>query len=140
MTSKTTIVKTTDIKRGWHLVDASSKNLGRVCTDIAQLLMGKHKIGFSYHLDQGDYVVVTNAKLVQVTGRKLKEKEYNHYTGFPGGLKTFSLQELLQRDARRVIQHGVNGMLPKNSLRADRMKRLKVFVDENHTHADRFSK
>ena len=137
---KTTVIKPNTIDRSWHLVDAGSKNLGRVCTEIAQLLMGKSKPTFSFHQDQGDYVVVINCNNVKVTGRKLKEKEYNHYTGFPGGLKTFTLQELLARDSRKVIQHGVYGMLPKNSLRADRMKRLKVFVDAAHTHADRLKK
>lgn len=137
---KTTIVKENQVKRSWYLVDASTKNLGRVCSEIAQLLMGKSKTGFSYHLDQGDYVVVTNAKNVQVTGRKMTEKTYEHYTGSPGGLRSFTLEELLKRDARRVIQRGVYGMLPKNKLRDQRMTRLKVFVDEAHTHADKFTK
>ncbi len=138
--TKTTVVNPSSVKKSWHLVDASSKNLGRVCTEIAHLLMGKGKPTFSYHQDQGDYVVVINAKDVQVTGRKLTKKMYYHYTGFPGGLRTFSLEELLRRDARRVIQRGVYGMLPKNSLRDRRMVRLKVFVDANHSHANRFQK
>lgn len=138
--TKTTVINPKDIKRSWHLVDAGSQNLGRVCSEIAHLLMGKNTPSFSYHQDQGDYVVVVNAKNVQVTGRKLTQKNYYHYTGFPGGLRTFSLEELLKRDARRVIQRGVYGMLPKNKLRDIRMTRLKVFVDDKHTHADKLTK
>lgn len=140
MNQKTTVIKPTAIKRTWHLVDASSDNLGRVCTQIATLLIGKGKADFSYHQDPGDYVVVTNASKIQVTGRKLKQKIYNSYSGHPGGLKSFTLQELLVRDPRRVITHGVYGMLPKNKLRDTRMTRLKVFATSEHTHSDKFTK
>jgi large subunit ribosomal protein L13 len=140
MNQKTTVINPKDIKRSWHLIDASSDNLGRVCTQIAALLMGKGKVDFSYHQDPGDYVVVINASKIQVSGRKLKQKVYNSYSGHPGGLKSFTLQELLSRDSRRVIIHGVYGMLPKNKLRDARMTRLKVFATSEHTHSDKFTK
>lgn len=134
---KTTVALPAETKRLWHLIDASSANLGRVLTQISVLLMGKNKRNFSYHVDQGDYVVVINASKIRVTGRKLKEKEYNSYSGHPGGLKTFSLQELLERDPAEVIRRGIMGMLPKNHQRDKRVTRLKVFANDTHPYADK---
>ncbi len=137
---KTTVLKGNTVDRKWHLIDLKGKTLGRVCTEIAGLLMGKGKIDFSYHRDDGDYVVAINAADIITTGRKLKQKIYYHHTAWSGHLKELTLSELLRKDPRRVITHGVYGMLPKNKLRDVRMTRLKVFVDSNHKYAEKFNK
>lgn len=137
---KTTVLKGNHVERSWHLVDLKGKTLGRICTEIAQLLMGKGKPTFSYHRDDGDYVVAINASEIQFTGRKAKDKIYYHHTAWAGHLKELTLGELMRKDARQVITHGVYGMLPKNKLRDVRMTRLKVFVDSNHKYAEKFNK
>lgn len=138
--SKTTVNKGDLIVRKWHLIDLSGKTLGRVCVEIASLLMGKNKVDFSYNRDEGDYVVALNAKDIKVTGNKLKEKIYYHHTPFSGHLKEITLGDLLKKDARKVISNGVYGMIPKNKLRDQRMTRLKIFVGSEHPYADKFSK
>lgn len=137
---KTTVLKGNNIEREWHLIDLKGQTLGRVCTQIAQLLMGKDKLTFSYHRDDGDYVVAINAAEIVTTGRKLKQKIYYHHTAWAGHLKELTLGELMRKDPRKVIEHGVYGMLPKNKLRDVRMTRLKVFVDSNHKYAEKFNK
>jgi len=137
---KTTVLKGNAVDRKWHLIDAKGQTLGRVCTEIAQLLIGKDKVTFSYHRDDGDYVVVINASEVETTGRKTKQKIYYHHTAWAGHLKELTLGELMRKDARQVITHGVYGMIPKNKLRDVRMTRLKVFVGAEHTYADKFTK
>ena len=137
---KTTVTKGNQIKRSWHLIDLSGQTLGRVCTQIAQILMGKNNPLFSYHRDDGDYVVAINAAQIQTTGSKLKEKIYRHHTHWAGGLKELTLAEMLQKDARQVIIRGVYGMLPKNKLRDTRITRLKVFVGADHPYADKLNK
>ena len=131
---KTYSTKASEIKRQWHEIDASGKILGKVATEAASLLMGKHKPIFSRHLDSGDFVVITNAEKIRVTGNKSKQKLYYRHSGYPGGLKSISLEKLLQTDPTRVIEHAVKGMLPKNRLRAGMMKRLKVYAGEAHPH------
>jgi len=131
---KTYSTKAADIKREWHIIDASDKVLGRISTQIASLLMGKHKPIFSRHLDVGDFVVVINAEQVRVTGNKLKQKLYYRHSGYPGGLKSVSLERMMQTHPTRVIEHAVKGMLPHNRLRAKMMKRLRVFVGDAHPH------
>jgi len=131
---KTYSTKASDIKRGWHLVDASDKILGRLATQIAGLLMGKHKPTFTRHLDMGDYVVVINAEQVRVTGNKAKQKLYYHHSGYPGGLKSISLERVMQTHPTRVIEHAVKGMLPQNRLRAKMMKRLRLHVGAVHPY------
>jgi large subunit ribosomal protein L13 len=131
---KTYSPKASEIKRQWHVIDASDKILGKVATQAASLLMGKHKPIFSRHLDTGDFVVITNAEKVQVTGNKTKQKLYYRHSGYPGGLKSISLDKLLQTDPTRVIEYAVKGMLPKNRLRAGMMKRLRVYAGEAHPH------
>ena len=131
---KTYSVKASDIKREWHLVDASDKVLGRVATQIARLLMGKHKPLFARHMDVGDYVVVINAEKVSVTGNKLKQKFYHRHSGYPGGLKSVSLEKMLETHPTRVIKHAVRGMLPTNRLRARMMTRLRLHVGETHPY------
>jgi large subunit ribosomal protein L13 len=137
MKAKTTIVKEIKITRNWHLIDLAGKNLGRISVEIASLLMGKNKPTFSFQRDDGDYVVAINANKIEVTGNKLKEKIYYHYTGYAGNLKEISLKDLLSKDARKVIIHGVSGMLPKNTFRSRRLARLKVFLNSEHTYADK---
>lgn len=140
MNTKTTVLKGAQVDRKWHLIDLEGKTLGRACTEMAQILMGKDKVTFSYHRDDGDYVVAINASKIKVTGAKLKEKMYHHHTAWSGHLKSLTLQELLARDARQVISIGVAGMLPKNKLRDVRLTRLKVFVGGEHDYADKFTK
>ncbi|MEI8067470.1 MAG: 50S ribosomal protein L13 [Candidatus Shapirobacteria bacterium] len=140
MKAKTTVLKGSHVDRSWHLVDLKGKTLGRVCSEIAQILMGKDKITFSYHRDDGDYVVAINSSEIVTTGKKLKDKIYYHHTAWSGHLKEATLGELLKKDSRKVISHGVYGMLPKNKLRDVRMTRLKIFVGEEHKYADKFTK
>lgn len=137
MKAKTTVTKGNIIDRKWHLIDVAGKTLGRVSVQIATLLNGKDKVDFSPNRDAGDNVVVINAAKVIVTGKKLKDKIYYSYSGFPGGLKETSLEEMMLRDPRRVISHAVNGMVPKNRLRKSKLTRLKVFVDANHPYNDK---
>ena len=137
---KTTVTKGNQVKRSWQLVDLSGQTLGRVCTQIAQILMGKNSPNFSYHRDDGDYVVAINAADIKVTGSKLKDKIYRHHTHWSGGLKELTLSEMLQKDPREVIIHGVYGMLPKNKLRDRRITRLKVFVGSDHPYTDKLNK
>ena len=131
---KTYSTKASDIKREWHVIDASDKILGRVATQAANLLMGKHKPIFCHHLDTGDYVVVINAEKVRVTGNKAKQKLYYRHSGYPGGLKSVSLEKMLQTHPTRVIEYGVKGMLPQNRLRASMMKRLRVHAGDTHPY------
>ena len=131
---KTYSTKRADIERKWHLIDASDKTLGRLATRIASLLMGKHKPIFSPHLDTGDFVVVINADKVRITGNKAKQKLYYRHSGYPGGLKSISLEKMMQTTPTRVIEHAVNGMLPHTRLGASMKKRLKVYAGETHPH------
>lgn len=134
---KTKAIKKSEIKRSWHFIDAQDKILGRMSTRIAQLLMGKDKPYYISHLDCGDYVVVINAVKIKVTGKKRAQKKYYRHSGYPGGFReiTFAQQQAL--DPRKIIHHAVAGMLPKNKLRAKRLVRLKIFVDEKHPYKDK---
>ncbi len=132
--------KVKDIKREWHLVDLKGKILGRIATDIAQLLIGKSKPYFVPNLDCGDYVVVVNAAFVTVTGKKGNKKLYSRYSGYPGGLKQKSFNQILSHDPRYIINEAVSGMLPQNKLRDSMMKRLFIFAQSDHTYKDKFSK
>ena len=129
---KTVSVKASDIKREWHTIDASDEVLGKLATRAANLLMGKHKPLFSRNADVGDFVVVTNAAKIQVTGNKTAQKLYHSHSGYPGGLKTVSLEKLMETYPERVIEHAVKGMLPKNHLNAKMMKRLRVYKGDAH--------
>ncbi len=131
---KTYSTKASEIERKWHVIDASDKILGRLATQAASLLMGKHKPIFTRHLNVGDFVVVINAEKVRVTGNKAKQKLYYRHSGYPGGLKSISLEKMMQDKPTRVIEHAVKGMLPHNRLSASIMKRLKVYVGEAHPH------
>jgi len=131
---KTYSTKASDIKREWHLVDASGEILGRLSTRVAGLLMGKHKPLFCRNLDVGDFVVVINADKIRVTGNKPKQKMYYRHSGYPGGLKTTSLEKMMQTHPTRVIEHAVKGMLPHNRLGAKMMKKLKIYTGDTHPH------
>ena len=131
---KTYSTKASDIQRQWHVIDASGKVLGRLATQSASLLMGKHKPIFSPNLDTGDFVVIINADKVRFSGNKAKQKLYYRHSGYPGGLKTINLEKMLQTDPTRVIEHAVKGMLPHNRLGASMMKKLKVYAGEAHPH------
>jgi len=123
------------IKRDWYVVDASGKTLGRLATEIARRLRGKHKPEYTPHMDTGDYIVVVNAEKIHATGNKMKDKMYYHHTGFPGGLKSISLEKQLQKAPERVIEGAVKGMLPKNSLGRAMFRKLKVYAGAEHGHS-----
>lgn len=138
ITHSTRPVRKAEIKREWHLVDAKDKVLGRIVTEIATYLQGKHKRAYVPYLDCGDNVVVINAKHVTVTGNKAQDKEYDQYSGFPGGRKVRTYGELMKIKPEKVIRAAVSGMLPKNKLRDERLSRLFVFDEDKHPHADKF--
>lgn len=133
---KTTTLKPTDIKRTWHLIDLDGQILGRAAVKIATLLQGKGKSLTGSHLDQGDYVVAINSEKIIVTGKKLIDKKYYSHSGFPGGFKTLTLEQLLAKDSRKVIEKAVKGMLPKDKHQQDRERRLKIFKDDKHPYAN----
>lgn len=131
---KTYTPKAKDIERGWYLVNAEGKILGRLASEIAKVLRGKHKPIYTPHLDCGDYVIVINADKVGVTGRKLDQKIYYRHSGYPGGLKSISLRNQLQKHPERVLEAAVRGMLPKNRLGRKMMRKLKVYAGDSHPH------
>jgi len=127
--------KPSDIKQDWYIVDASGKTLGRLATEIARRLRGKHKPEYTPHMDTGDYIVVINAKEVKVTGNKTTDKIYHHHTGFPGGLKSISFDKLIARKPEMVIEKAVKGMLPRGPLGRDMYRKLKVYPGAEHKHS-----
>jgi len=131
---KTYSTKASDIERQWHVIDASDKILGKLATQIASLLMGKHKPIFCHNLDTGDFVIVINADKVRVTGNKPKQKVYYRHSGYPGGLKSITLERMMQTNPTRVIEHAVKGMVPHNRLGASMIKKLKVYAGDTHPH------
>lgn len=131
--------KVSDIQRKWHHIDVQGKTLGRVATEIALLLMGKNKAYFVRNLDCGDYVVITNAKDIKVSGKKEEQKNYYRHSGYPGGFRSETLKELRNRKPEEIISHAVKGMLPNNRLRDRMLKRLFVFAGEEHTYADKLA-
>lgn len=133
---KTTQLKSGDIKRSWHLIDLKDQTLGRISTQIASLLIGKHKPESSSHMDNGDFVVAINAKDLHFTGKKMTDKLYQSHSGYPGGFKELRLEQVMAKDPRKVIEHAVRGMLPKNKHQKPRLLRLKAFVDDKHTYQD----
>ena len=135
MTTKTYSPKPAELTHDWYVIDATGHNLGRLATLAATYVMGKHKVQFSPHLDCGDNVVIINAAKVNVTGNKLEDKMYYRHSGYPGGIKETNLAVLLERNPAQVIEHAVAGMLPKNRLQDDRMRRLKVYAGSEHPHA-----
>jgi len=132
---KTYSAKPETVKRDWFLVDATDKTLGRLSTEIARRLRGKHKPEYTPHVDTGDYIVLINAEKVRVTGRKFTDKQYHHHTGYPGGLKSISFDKLQAKAPERIIESAVKGMLPKNPLGRAMFKKLKIFSGNEHTHS-----
>ena len=132
---KTYSAKAEDIKREWLVVDAEGKTLGRLSTEIATILRGKHKPIFTPHVDCGDFVIVINAGKIRVTGDRLDQKMYYRHSGYMGGLKQTSLRQMLQTHPERVLQFSVRGMLPKNRLGRQVFKKLKVYASPTHPHA-----
>jgi len=132
---KTYVTNPSEVEREWYVVDATGRTLGRLATRVAHVLRGKHKPIYSPSVDTGDYVIVVNADKIHVTGRKLDQKIYYRYSGYPGGLKEITLRNLLQKHPTRVIMHAVRGMLPKNRLGRRMLKKLKVYAGPDHPHA-----
>ncbi len=137
---KTYSLKASDIKREWLLVDAENQVLGRLATQIATLLRGKHKPNFSPYLDNGDYVVVVNAEKIRVTGNKANQKIYYRHTQYPGGLKQTPYKVMLQKHPERILYFAVKGMLPRNRLSRHMLKKMKVFAGATHPYADQSPK
>ena len=131
---KTYSQKASEIKREWWVIDAASLPLGKLAVVIADKLMGKSKVTYTPHIDNGDYVVVVNAKNLVVTGNKMTDKKYYRHSGFPGGLTELKLEEVIEKNPAVAINEAVKGMLPKNKLLADRMQRLRVFDGAEHAH------
>ena len=130
----TQVAKQAEIKRDWYVVDLEGKVLGRVATEIARVLRGKHKPIFSPSIDTGDFVVVINADKIKLTGKKLSDKMYYHHSGFPGGIKSINAEKLLEKKPEDVIRKAVKGMLPKNKLGVQMLKKLKVYAGAEHRH------
>jgi large subunit ribosomal protein L13 len=131
---KTYSVKESEIERKWHVIDATDKLLGKLATEAARLLMGKDKAMFSRHLDTGDYVVIVNAEKIRVSGNKAQQKLYYRHSGYPGGFKSVTLEEILKNKPPWVIEHAVKGMLPRNRLGNSMIKKLKVYAGDSHPH------
>jgi len=130
----TFMAKPSEVVRKWYIVDATDKTLGRLATEVATLLRGKHKPIFTPHVDTGDHVIVINAEKVRLTGKKLTQKKYYHHSRFPGGLKETTYQTLLQKNPEKVIEIAVRGMIPHNRLGRQVIKKLKVYRGPNHPH------
>jgi large subunit ribosomal protein L13 len=131
---KTYVAKPSDRERNWLLVDAADQTLGRLATQIADALRGKRKPEYTPHIDTGDFVVVVNAEKIRVTGNKLRDKQYHRHSGYPGGLRTRSLEEMLDRRPEEVIRLAVKGMLPRNRLGRQQLRKLKVYAGPDHPH------
>lgn len=132
---KTVSAKRETVTRKWYVVDATGKTLGRLCTEIANRLRGKHKPEFTPHVDTGDYVVVVNAEKIVVTGNKATDKLYHHHSGYPGGIKSISFDRLLVKSPEMIIEKAVKGMMPKNKLSRAMLSKLKVYAGNDHPHS-----
>lgn len=131
---KTYSAKPSDVTRKWYVIDASEDTLGRVATKAATLLLGKGKPQFTHHIDVGDYVIIINAKDLKVTGDKMTTKKYYRHSGYAGALKERTMQEQMNLDPAKVLEHAIRGMLPVNKLRDARLERLKIYADAEHKH------
>ena len=131
---KTFTLKAADLEHQWYVVDAQGKTLGRLSSDIAHVLRGKHKPTFTPHMDNGDYVIVVNAEKIRVTGKRAEQKHYYSHSGYPGGFKARAYKDVLQTHPRRILEHSVRGMLPHNTLGAAMYRRLKVYAGPTHPH------
>lgn len=131
---KTYSAKAADAQHGWYVVDAADKRLGRLSTEVARRLRGKHKAEYTPNIDMGDNIVIINAEKITVTGRKFTNKMYHHHTGFPGGLKSMSFEKMQERHPTRIIEKAIKGMLPKGPLGRDMYRKLKVYAGSEHPH------
>lgn len=131
----TYIAKPKDITKNWYIIDANDQILGRVATKVASVLIGKEKVIYSPHMDTGDEVIIINASKIRTTGNKLKDKLYNSYSAYPGGLRQTTLETMMKKSPEKVLRHAVKGMLPKNKLGAKLLKKLRVYSGETHQHA-----
>jgi large subunit ribosomal protein L13 len=131
---KTYMAATDSVKKYWYLVDASGKTLGRLASELAYRLRGKHKVEFTPHTDTGDFFVVVNIEKIKVTGKKMTDKKYYWHTGYPGGIKSINFQDLLTKHPERVLEKAVKGMLPRGPLGRKMLKKLKVYAGEQHPH------
>jgi large subunit ribosomal protein L13 len=131
---RTVSAKPADVRREWYLVDAQGRTLGRLASELARRLRGKHKAQYTPHVDTGDYIVVVNAEKVRVTGNKLQDKMYHRHTGYIGNLKSINLEKLLDKAPERVLWHAVKGMLPRNPLGRSMLKKLRVYAGPEHRH------
>ena len=131
----TYMAKPNEVERNWHIIDAEGKTLGRLASEAAALIRGKHKPQFTPHVDTGDFVIVINAEKVEVTGKKRKEKIYKRHTGYPGGLREVTFEKLQARKPEEIIRHAVKGMLPDGRLGRQMFKKLKVYAGPQHEHA-----
>lgn len=132
---KTLSLRKEDVQRDWYVVDAEGKTVGRLCTTIATMLRGKHKSNYTPHVDNGDYIIVLNADKVTFSGSKWKQKEYQRYSGYPGGLKTRTAEEMRDKKPEAIIEKAVKGMLPKNKLGSAMYRKLFVYTGTDHPHA-----
>src|SRR3990167_6542348 len=132
---RTVSTKPHEVKRDWLIVDATNKVLGRVATEVASRLRGKHKPEFTPHVDTGDYVIITNVEKLRVTGNKESQKHYHAYSGYPGGLRSVSFAQMQAKHPARVLELAVKGMLPKNSLGRQMYRKLKIYVGSDHPHS-----
>lgn len=132
---KTFSAKPAEVKRDWYIVDATGKTLGRLASEIALRLRGKHKPEYTPHVDTGDYIVVINAKAIRISGNKSTDKVYYHHTGYPGGIKSITFEKQLAKKPEKVIETAVKGMLPKGPLGREMYHKLKVYADAQHKHA-----
>ena len=131
---KTISAKAETVQRSWYVIDAEGQTLGRLATEVARRLRGKHKTEYTPHVDTGDYIVVVNAEKVKVTGRKASDKTYYRHTGHPGGLKEATFAQMIERSPEKVIELAVKGMLPRNSLGRAMYRKLKVYAGQEHPH------
>ncbi len=132
---RTVFPKSGEVRRDWFVVDAEGKTLGRLATEVARVLMGKHKPLYTPHLQVGDFVVVVNAEKVRLTGKKWTDKIYRHHSMYPGGLKEISARDLLAKQPAKLIEHAVRGMLPKNRIGDRLIRKMKVYAGDRHPHA-----
>ena len=130
----TVSAKGSEVERKWWVVDASGQKVGRLASQVATILRGKHKPSFTPHVDCGDFVVIINAEKIELAPKRAAQKEYNWYTGYPGGRRTETFQEALQRHPERIIERAVRGMLPKNRLGREINKKLKIYAGDEHPH------
>ncbi len=131
---KTYMAKPSNIEKKWYVVDAKGQTLGRLATEVATILKGKHRPTYTPHMDMGDYVIVINAEGIVLSGKKLDQKHHYWHSGYPGGIKSVDYRTLMERNPERVVMYAVKGMLPKNKLGAQMLRKLKVYRGEDHPH------